>query len=72
MVLWFTHYIYTETHPPVVECQRFVLISRGHFVLKEEDLNQNDLEDHQGDHQADGQTERQGRKSVNQDVYLSV
>lgn len=71
MVLWSTLNIYTETHPPVVESQRFLFISRGHFVLKEEDLNQSDLEDHQADHQTDGQTERHGEK-VSQPVCLSV
>lgn len=68
----FMVHIYTETHPPVVESQRFLFISGGHFVLKEEDLNQSDLDDHQGDHQTDGQTERHGRKSVNQCVYLLI
>lgn len=63
--------IFIEIYLPVVESQRFVFISRRYFVLKEEDLNQNYLEDHQGDNQTDGQTERHARKN-NQYVYLVV
>lgn len=55
---------------PVVESQRFVFISRRYFVLKEEDLNQNYLEDHQGDNQTDGQNYN---SQVGEHVqYLSV
>lgn len=50
-------YINTEIYPPVVESQRFLFIRWRHFILKEEDLDQNYLENHQGDHQTDGQTE---------------
>lgn len=50
--------VYIEIYLPVVESQRFLLVSRRYFVLKEEDLNQSYLDNHQADHQTDGQTER--------------
>lgn len=40
---------------PVVNSQRFPFISWRHFILKEEDLDQNYLENHQAHHQTDGQ-----------------
>lgn len=48
---------------PVVESQGFFFICGGHFVLKEEDLHQNYLENYQSGHQTNGQAEKHKRKA---------
>lgn len=58
-----THTFY-EIHLPVVEGQRFLFVCGIYFVLKEEDLNQNYLQNHQANHNAYGQTKRDTDKKV--------
>lgn len=56
------HTLY-EIHLPVVEGQRFLFVCGIYFVLKEEDLNQNYLQNHQANYNADGQTKRDTEKN---------